>query len=38
MTRIEEAINVLERISTTALPAPQMQKIIREVLLKQLYP
>jgi hypothetical protein len=38
MTRLEEAINTLEHISTTAIPASQMRRIIREVLLNNLYP
>lgn len=38
MTRLETAINTLEHISTTTLPAAQMRRIIRDILLQQLYP
>lgn len=38
MTRLETAINTLEHISTTSLPAAQMRRIIRDVLLQELYP
>jgi MoxR-like ATPase len=38
MTNLEQAINTLEHVSTTSLPAPQMRRILRELLLKNLYP
>jgi hypothetical protein len=38
MTPIEKAINTLEHISTTAIPANQMRRIIRDILLHDLYP
>ena len=37
MSELETVINTLEHISTTALPAPQMRRIIRELLLGHLY-
>lgn len=33
MTNLETAINTLEHISTTSIPAAQMRRIIRETLL-----
>jgi hypothetical protein len=38
MTRLEIAINTLEHISTTSISAAEMRRIIRHVLLQQLYP